>query len=367
MSLRQSRLNSRKRSRSNSRKRSRSNSRKRSQSNSRKRSRLNSRKRSRSNSRKRSSGSVSSDFSPLLSFARSKESPDFFYNVIKNDNTYELYIRYAIEYICKVLFKERTDFKIILSDDKLNFSVIQITCSSETECSTQFHNFSMIMDNMHDEHVQLILLPLSIFKQQEEIGHQNLLVIDKLRQTIEFYDPSGADYHHTEYGKIVINIVMNKLSTYSEFQNYTVMEYEKTCPVHGLQYYEDKKPYSPRDYPGYCVIWTLFLMHLRIKYYKKDPMRVHSHYLHQLTRDKTMVAPQISSLNSWLTKELKIADKFRIFLKKYSTFIFKQMEQHIYEEYEHSTSQFRTRTRYKTPRIQELESRIDLFRKTKTK
>lgn len=324
-----------------------------------------------SRKRKRSSSPrTGSPFSPLESFAPTESSPEFLYRILeKEDEMYDLYVRYAIEYICKVLFKDRKDVKIVFNKNEDDFSSIIVEYFTHTQrYHCVFNRLDELVEYLRDPKIELILLPLSIFK--EDTGHQNLVVIDKVRQSVEFYDPNGASGHRSKYGNGVVDAVslqwktillLNFLNSSSGVPTYNILEYEQTCPNYGLQQYEGIMPYGPRDIHGYCVLWTMFLIHLRIKYHKKDPIHTQTHYIQQLS--------DLSNLQFWLqtvfTSQNKTMDavsqKFRSFLKNYTVYIFKEMEKYNIAEYKRLKGMARTRLQHQQSNIKELESRLKIF------
>jgi hypothetical protein len=205
----------------------------------------------------------------------------------------------------------------------------------------------MLKKYFFDPEVELILIPFSIWRSTidmqglEPTGHQNLLVIDKHNPTIEFYDPNGSEYHHMRNGKHVINSVLKKISEFVPVTEFNILEYENTCPSRGIQTYEQNN-YDPNEIAGYCVLWTLFLLHLRIKYHKSNPKHVQEHYISAL-QERSIVpdAPNVSNvsnvstLQSWwnvllekVGRKKQAEDHFLKFIKKYAYFMFKQAKKY---------------------------------------
>jgi hypothetical protein len=326
------------------------------------------------------------DFPESLSPESKLEAERYFYKVISKFEHYDLCVRYSIEYICKVLFKDQKDFRIIMDSYKGDFSAIRLYFDfkpdqtriyflegneREYEKFTDTKAFKVIEHFMQDHNVNMILLPLSVFEEgpnKPTSGHQNLMVIDKKHKTIEFYDPNGAEAHHNMYGYNVYNTLINEFIDYSPtLRSYQLMEYAQTCPSKGIQDYESEYPSSPGGLGGYCVLWTLFLLHLRIKNRDIHPEIVQSHYIAELSKRKPKIAT--STLQHWWNKLVEMVrpkipyEQFRTFIKRYAYYMFKQTEKHTRAEFENLTQT--TRTRYQTklakPRMEELRSRVELF------
>ena len=109
-------------------------------------------------------------------------------------------------------------------------------------------------------------------------GHQNCLIIDNKKKTIERFEPHGSEssYNMEQYDKGLISALMDKLdlssmAMYSSHPNghpdskYTYISPIDFCPSDGLQVMEDSDPLNTKlDFEGYCYMWSVFYMEMRM-------------------------------------------------------------------------------------------------------
>ena len=83
------------------------------------------------------------------------------------------------------------------------------------------------------------------------------------------------------------------------------MSFSETCPNFSFQHFENKfiRRYKKR---GLCMIWSVFLADLRIKYYK-------------LTPDK--LREKIEKLIKSIGKQKKVAKTFSNFIHEYTLYV----------------------------------------------
>lgn len=230
---------------------------------------------------------------------------------------YRLYIKLydaAVPYIAYHLFKNRKDIATLSGLD------VQLFESGITE--TSFTDIDKLEIFMFVETIELFLIPFSIKKQEGDTfsGHKNLLVIDRAKKQFEFYDPNGAlghilDYQHRIWKNIVHYFTVKMPG---QFDGYRILTVEKSCPIQNFQFYESFRSRDPKYIEGFCVVWTMFLLHLRIKYHQHDPMLVQQHFIDEL-HFKSRQETQNEN-----PSEEELAAQFHKFMKNYTSYIFKE-------------------------------------------
>jgi hypothetical protein len=114
------------------------------------------------------------------------------------------------------------------------------------------------------------------------MGHSCIVIINKFRGTIEFFDSNGSESHFNFYRDKDYLAIRNFL--HKMLPDYTYLTFEESCPRLGFQHYESRTPKSKYDRSGYCMIWSMFLAELRVKYFKEDPVEVQNTYISDLSR-----------------------------------------------------------------------------------
>ena len=146
---------------------------------------------------------------------------------------------------------------------------------------------------------------------EEEVRHRVITIINKHLKTIEMYDPAGYEWYNYEELKDInfedeINGgIRDLLSEFSQLDKYKLMSFSETCPNFSFQHFENKfiRRYKKR---GLCMIWSVFLADLRIKYYKLNPDKL---------REK------IEKLIKNIGKQKKVAKTFSNFIHEYTLYV----------------------------------------------
>lgn len=102
-----------------------------------------------------------------------------------------------------------------------------------------------------------IFIPVNLQYSFRSTAHATLLLIDKTRKRIYYFDPWGF----TEFDNLVYSIVRKKLEEF--FPNYKELSYEFLippfyCPYAIFQRLEDKEQKKAGDYDGFCQLWVFW-------------------------------------------------------------------------------------------------------------
>lgn len=106
------------------------------------------------------------------------------------------------------------------------------------------------------------------------LGHANMLIIDKTKGIVEHFDPYGSNMYHAWLTGA--SVVAKRLKTIFSSIGYNYLSVGQTCPVIGPQAYEELLLCSESMIPqltnkvGMCLVWSLFFVHLRLKYPNED-------------------------------------------------------------------------------------------------
>lgn len=142
---------------------------------------------------------------------------------------------------------------------------------------------------MKDPKTKIIFIPLTI--RDENVGHANVIIIDKRRKCVEFFDPHGRTGCMVRKGgenlvsifeeQFVCGLYINKTCFIPE--TYEIRNYRTTCPVGSFQDFENThgiyNPFSTIE--GYCAFWTIFLLDLRLSNLTRETYNIQSDYIKQ--------------------------------------------------------------------------------------
>lgn len=123
--------------------------------------------------------------------------------------------------------------------------------------------------------IKIIFIPINIYRADVGRAHLNMLIIDKRRKCVEFFDPHGNEVDH----KYSLIKMFEETCNFVP-KTYTIRSYEMSCPPHGFQMfasaYGKYKPYAM----GYCVYWTIFLLDLRLSNLSRELQDLQSEFLY---------------------------------------------------------------------------------------
>lgn len=185
--------------------------------------------------------------------------------------------------------------------------------------------------------VKYIIIPISLI--YHDYAHYNIVIINKEKQTFEYFEPAGLlEIHQLPYFEIQSHIygIINYLFN-NEVKNYKFINANINCP-RGLQtkqmdtinesfngqygpLYKNNKMYS-NNY-GLCVAWCLLIIHIRMlnpdssideivdnlvkKYTSKDLNSYIRRYVYMIENSKDL--KQINSYISFDEHKLKLTPK----------------------------------------------------------
>lgn len=107
------------------------------------------------------------------------------------------------------------------------------------------------------------------------VFHATLLVINKIKNTVEYYDPNGYEVLSSLLFDGIDILKKFLISTHSigELKNFTFVSIEENNPKYGLQYYQSTFiGYKRRFFTeGFCQTWVFYIAALREKYVNDSP------------------------------------------------------------------------------------------------
>ena len=133
---------------------------------------------------------------------------------------------------------------------------------------------------MINKKVKLIFIKTSVMNRDditENIYHANWIIIDKVRKVVEFVDPHGFyNVEDIKNNKWILDLPSNFQNRFvytnsredTDFcfipRDYQIYRYTESCPKIGFQTLESLGVPHFLDIKGYCHLWTLFLLDLRL-------------------------------------------------------------------------------------------------------
>lgn len=168
------------------------------------------------------------------------------------------------------------------SDTHSNLSVIDNNQYILSYVSQVNKYWVQLMQNIK---VKIIFIPLTVDKIGSD-SHANMIIVDKRRKCVEFFDPHGSLIAHDAENLIsmfsesyVCNSYLNGLCFIPN--TYRVKTYGLSCPSRGFQYWESLYGTYHAPYPdaGYCMFWTVFMLDLRLSNLSRETEYVQKKYI----------------------------------------------------------------------------------------
>jgi hypothetical protein len=124
-----------------------------------------------------------------------------------------------------------------------------------------------IKECFHNPRLELIFVPVIISHEGFNSSHQCLVIINRVLQTIEFYDPMGVNAHDGNYERTVLNALYHFFKSIPETSGYMFINPYDIMLKIGLQGFESKSTaHDDIGLRGYCVAWSIFMTELRIQH-----------------------------------------------------------------------------------------------------
>ena len=160
-------------------------------------------------------------------------------------------------------------------------------------CTDTFLNNINNCFNSHDK----IFIPVKLIF--NEGAHSNLIIVDKFKKTIYFYEPHGVSYKLSSIGislyidieSHIIEIIKKNVFKKEELLDYKLSNTHQLC-TYGPQYFEEESG------EGFCLAWSLLFVHLILLNDKKP----------------------IDQITSWLSN-IK-PDQLNCYIKKYTSYLY---------------------------------------------
>ena len=207
-----------------------------------------------------------------------------------------------------------------------------------------------LVDNYSSKKKRFIILPVGIIISdikyyffKTDIGHENIIIIDLKDKKAEYFEPHGALYSKNfnklesikNKDKIYKNLYKNSKKIYLELKpifkklklkfilpHQYLDKYDFQNVESVLEIYDKTSSQRKEDLPGYCLVWCLWFVSLRLKYPDTDLKELVKSAKSILKNDYTYrnfirnYAKDIYIKNNKLLKENKIS----IDLQNYRTF-----------------------------------------------
>lgn len=183
--------------------------------------------------------------------------------------------------------------------------------------------FKKLMKNKKIKIIFIFTAVVSVYGNR----HANWIIIDKPRKEVEFFDPYGHETTESVllYGRPsvwaydMVDLIKNS------FQNninepklcfipkkYNVLRYFSSCPRFGFQYYQENyRGLSNLDRAGYCTIWCLFMLELRLTNKNKTIREIQDELINKRTQ-KHLFSGNIDKA---------IGEEFHDFIRRYTYFV----------------------------------------------
>lgn len=144
---------------------------------------------------------------------------------------------------------------------------------------------------MYDKSCKIVFIKTVVkLEQSDGTLHSTWTIIDKVRKVVEFFDPNGA-FPYLEEKRDRYEFMVDWVSEFKKIfccqrkvndlcfipKKYNIMSYESSCSKYGFQYIEYN--YGGEidlniEPGGYCVIWCLFMLDLRLGNIGMDTQKI---------------------------------------------------------------------------------------------
>ena len=245
-----------------------------------------------------------SEFVPR-DYQRSAERERLFLQKLrKTTHEYDIKADMAIEYICTKRYRNRPDLGYFKPRQYIQLHYqgksSRVLFSDE---ATRLRFIKLI----EDPQIKLILIRFNYLT--KTTPHALALVIDKIAKRVEFYEPNGVEGARRHQGNVKIHLVMEFLKKPPALggvglgMEYQPMRWDQTCSRYGVQMLEGVVPRAHGEIGGYCVIWSVFLMELRIRDPRKTPAEAQNDFMRQIMR---RVIPTMALENEEVNAVMKL-------------------------------------------------------------
>lgn len=171
-------------------------------------------------------------------------------DIVKNDGLAKYYLQFGIQ-------QNTIDF--------LNFEIIWLyqTIYYPTNFDILIEKFKSLKD------INFFIIPLGIKLDNMDVGHSNILIYDRKKNTLERFEPHGYDMPvGLNYNDKLLDIVLH---TYFKtfFKDLIYLSPKIYLPKIGFQIFENIEHIKKRklgDPGGFCATWCLWYVYYRVKY-----------------------------------------------------------------------------------------------------
>lgn len=238
------------------------------------------------------------------------------------------------KYLNYIESKQRV--KSCYSNSHLLYEHLEINFK-ELKYSIPYDYSKKLKECLGSKKIQYIIIPISLI--YTDYAHYNIVIINKEKQTFEYFEPAGfIEKHHLPYFEVQSHIygIINHLFD-NTIKKYRFINAHINCP-RGLQtrqmdiinesfkdqygpLYKNNKMYS-NNY-GLCVAWCLLVIHIRIlnpetnineivdnlvnKYSSKELNSYIRQYVYMIENSKDL--KQVNSYISFDEHKLKLTSK----------------------------------------------------------
>lgn len=180
-------------------------------------------------------------------------------NILFNFNLFST----SSDRVCHMFFNKIEEYFL-----RINLTTFQISISVDT--------ITQIMNCLNSDNLPIVILPVRIdFMNIEDsytptmqlepsknlhTAHSNLIIIDKLYKTVEFFEPHGIILGHT-YSSIlhIESIIQNFLTETFRLNAYKFINISTSCPIGAQSLQSLINPES-----GHCLAWSLYFIMVRL-------------------------------------------------------------------------------------------------------
>lgn len=180
-------------------------------------------------------------------------------NILLNFNLFST----SSDRVCHMFFNKIEEYFL-----RIDLTTFQISMSVDT--------ITQIMTCLTSDTLPLVILPVRIdfmniednYKPTNNLepsknlytAHSNLIIIDKLYKTVEFFEPHGIVLGHT-YSSIlnIESIIQNFLTETFRLKEYTFINISTTCPIGAQSLQSLINPES-----RHCLAWSLYFIMVRL-------------------------------------------------------------------------------------------------------
>lgn len=150
-------------------------------------------------------------------------------------------------------------------------------------------NLWNIIENWCDKRFVLLPLYITAFILDDRMNHQNYVIIDRVKRTMERFEPNGSSILESLMSEAYGDTELNKVLTQTaKTHGYKYLKPSDFCPRIGPQEMERLQLDKARegDLAGFCTFWSIWYADRRLRHPNIEPKILMDRLMNELQKSK---------------------------------------------------------------------------------